>query len=97
MATARALVGHWLTAPPETSPDLPQGEYFHFQLIGLKAMTEEGEELGEVTEILATGSNDVYVVAGGQGEVLLPAISEVIREVDLDHGVMVVRLLEGLR
>ena len=43
------------------------------------------------------GSNDVYVVSSGQGEVLIPAIADVIREVQLNEGIMVVRLLEGLR
>lgn len=90
-------MGHWLTASPETSPQLPQGEYFHYQLMGLRVMTEEGEELGEISEIIETGSNDVYVVSGGRGELLLPAISQVVREVDLTHQTMVVRLLEGLR
>lgn len=94
---ARDLVGQWLTAPPETSPQLPVGEYFHYQILGLRVLTEEGEELGEVSEIIETGSNDVYLVSGEKGDLLVPAISQVVREIDLANQVMTIRLLEGLR
>jgi 16S rRNA processing protein RimM len=94
---ARDLVGQWLTVPPETSPQLPEGEYFHYQLLGLRVITEEGEELGEISEILETGSNDVYVVSGVKGDLLIPAISQVVREIDLTNQVMLVSLLEGMR
>jgi len=60
-------------------------------------VTVEGEVLGRVTDILATGANDVYVVQGQAGEILLPAIKDVIVRISLDEGLMVVRLLEGLR
>ena len=94
---ARALAGEEVTAPASSAPPLPEGEYFHFQLIGLQALTEEGENLGQISEIIATGSNDVYVVSGPGGEILLPALAQVIRSVDLPAGTMTVRLLEGLR
>ncbi|MCI0903504.1 MAG: 16S rRNA processing protein RimM, partial [Chloroflexi bacterium] len=71
--------------------------YFHYQLIGLKVRTVAGEELGELAEILETGSNDVYVVRGVAGEILVPALSPVVREIDIDAGLMVVDLPEGLR
>ena len=60
-------------------------------------MTDTGEVLGEITEILETGSNDVYVVKGGSGEVLIPALTGVITDVRLDEGLMLVSLPEGLR
>ena len=94
---AQRLVGQWVTVPQTASPELPPGEYFHFQILGLLVFTEEGEELGQVTEILKTGSNDVYVVSGESGEILVPGLAEVIREIDLAQGRMVVRLMEGLR
>lgn len=94
---ARGLVGQWLTAPEETVSLLSDGEYFHFQILGLKALGEDGEELGEITEIIETGSNDVYVISGQKGEILVPAIAQAIRQIDLARGVMVVRLMEGLR
>lgn len=95
--SARALVGQLITVPPEAVPQLPEGEYFHFQLVGLKVLTEEGEDLGRVREILETGSNDVYVVNGPAGEVLIPALVDVIVNIELEQGVMVVSLPDGLR
>ena len=94
---ARALVGQMITVPPEAVPQLPEGEYFHFQLLGLRVLTIEGEDLGLIRDILQTGANDVYVVNGPTGEVLVPALADVIVNVDLDQGIMVVSLLEGLR
>ena len=93
----QGLVGQYLTIPPSESPQLPDGEYFHFQLLGLRVETTEGELLGKITEILETGSNDVYVVKGEAGEVLVPALTGVITDVRVDEGVMLVSLPEGLR
>ena len=97
LAAAQGLSGQWLTSPAQESPELSDGEFFHFQLLGLQARTEEGEELGTLREIIQTGSNDVYRVEKDGKELLLPAISQVIRRVDLSAGVMVVKLLEGMR
>ena len=94
---AQSLVGQYLTIPPSESPQLPDGEYFYFQLLGLRVETNEGELLGKITEILETGSNDVYVVKGETGEVLVPAITGVITDVRVDEGVMLVSLPDGLR
>ena len=94
---ARALMGQSITVPPEAVPQLPDGEYFHFQLLGLRVLTQEGEDLGRLGDILVTGSNDVYVVSGPGGEVLVPALAGVIMNVELDQGIMVVSLPEGLR
>ena len=81
----------------EASGPPPPGSYYHHQIIGLAVVTDAGEALGEVTEILETGANDVYVVAGPSGELLLPALQSVILHVDLDAKRMTVHLLEGLR
>ncbi|MGS0765042.1 ribosome maturation factor RimM [Syntrophomonas curvata] len=76
---------------------LPEGCFYHFQLQGLSVYDEEKGLLGELTEILETGANDVYVVKSAQhGEILLPAIKEVILEVDPEAKRMLVRLLPGL-
>lgn len=77
--------------------DLPPNTYFRWQIVGLKAVEEDGTELGTVVEVLETGANDVYEVerAGG-GRLLLPAIDSVVREIDLDGGILRVRLLPGL-
>ena len=59
-------------------------------------VTTDGLELGTIVDILETGSNDVYVVDGEQGEVLIPSTREVVRSIDVDGGVVTVELLEGL-
>ena len=94
---AQALTGSWITVPETSAPELPEGEYFHFQLMGLRVITEAGEELGRLSEILETGSNDVYVVSGPDGQILVPALSEVVQEIKLPEKIMVVRLPDGLR
>lgn len=85
--------------PDAMAIPLGEDEYYNRDLYSLKVVTEEGEELGEITEIFPTGSNDVYVVKkDGKGkELLLPAIKDCIKNVDLENGVMTVKLLEGLR
>ncbi len=93
---AANLVGGRILVPSHRLKKLPEGEYYWRDLIGLQVVTEGGEELGRVESVFPTGSNDVYVCGGGRREILLPAIGEVIREVDLEKGVMVFRLLEGL-
>lgn len=76
---------------------LPEGEYYHFQLEGLQVIDDERGLLGELTEVLGTGANDVYVVKTAQhGEVLIPAIKDVILSVDLAAGEMRIHLLPGL-
>ena len=95
---ARRLSGEWLIAPTDSTPELPPGEYYHFQLVDLAVVTDQGEHLGTVREVLETGSNDVYVVASeAGGEILLPAIEQVVKEIDLASGRMLVHLIDGLR
>jgi len=96
-AQAAPLAGRHLSALPDPGAALEEGEYFHYQLIGLKVRAEDGEDLGELQEILETGSNDVYIVRGPSGELLIPATASVVREVDLPSGVMLVSLPDGLR
>ena len=95
---ARRLSGEWLIAPTDSDPQLAEGEYYHYQLVGLTVITGEGENLGTIQEVLETGSNDVYVVSSDSGEeLLLPAIEQVVKEIDLASGKVLVHLLDGLR
>ena len=95
---AHRLAGEWILAPVDSAPELPPGEYYHYQLVGLTVITDLGENLGSVREVLETGSNDVYVVVSDTGaEVLLPAIEQVVKEIDLASGTVLVHLLDGLR
>lgn len=90
------LVGSRILVPEGRLKKLPEGEYYWRELIGLRVITETGDILGRIESIFPTGSNDVYVCKSDHREILLPAIGEVIREVDIKKGMMVVRLLEGL-
>ena len=83
--------------PVGDRPELPEGEYYHHQLIGLNVVTDEGQELGVIAEVIETGANDVYVVRDTDGnEILLPAIPPVILDVALADRQMRVHLLDGL-
>lgn len=76
--------------------ELDDGTYYWFQIIGLKVVTVDHQLLGKITNIIRTGSNDVYVVRNQSKEVLIPAIESVVMEIDLDKQVMRVDLPEGL-
>lgn len=94
----QALAGQWLLAPEEPVPDLPPGEYYHYQIVGLAVLTDTGEHIGAVEDVLVTGSNDVYVVKSKTGEeILIPAVSHVVKDIDLTAGRMLVHLIDGLR
>ena len=92
--TAESLRGADLQAPAPTA--LEEGRYYQHEIIGLEVRDKHGAELGRVAEIISTGSNDVYVVRGRRGELLLPAIEDVVVAVDLARGQIVVELMEGL-
>ena len=93
---AAKLVRSSVWIPSEKMKRLPEGEYYWRELIGLRVVTEEGQSLGRIESVFPTGSNDVYVCRAAEKEILLPAIGEVVRKIDTDHGIMVVRLLKGL-
>ncbi len=81
----------------ENAVRLAKDEYYIADLIGMRVVDEEGQELGELTEVMETGANDVYVIAKPDGsELLLPAISQCILHVDVEEGFMHVHVLEGL-
>ena len=77
--------------------DLPENSYFIVDLIDIEVYTEEDKYLGKIIDIFPTGSNDVYVVKDELGkQILLPAIREVIKKVDIENKKMIVHLLEGM-
>ena len=71
-------------------------EYFWFDLIGLKVYLNTGRYIGTLKEVLTTGSNDIYIVRQGEKEVLIPAIHEVVEEIDLNNKKMIISEMEGL-
>ena len=87
---AEDLRGCALNVPESDLHPLPEGEYYRFQVIGLLAVTKDGDELGRVTDVLETGGNDVYLIKGSGGERLVPALPQFVTEIDLDAGRMIV-------
>lgn len=82
----------------ENAVKLKKDEYFIADLIGLKAISDEGEDLGIINDVLQTGANDVYVISKeGMDELLVPAIRDCVKNVDIEGGTMEIHLLPGLR
>lgn len=82
----------------ENAVKLKENEYFIADLIGLSVLSEEGENLGILEDVLSTGANDVYVIKKeGTPDLLLPAIKDCIKKVDFDSRTMTVYVLPGLR
>jgi 16S rRNA processing protein RimM len=78
-------------------PPLPKGEYYLHELIGMQVVTDEGEALGVLSEMIETGATNVYVIRReGKADVLIPATDEVILAIDVKNKTMRVHLLEGL-
>lgn len=94
---AEALRGEWLQVPEAEGIPLEEGEYYLYQIDGLAVVTEEGEALGELVEVIETGANNVFVIEGERGQLLLPDIDEVILNIDFENELITVRLLPGLR
>jgi 16S rRNA processing protein RimM len=96
--TAEMLTGAAIKIPPEKALPLEENEYYLRDLIGLEVFTEEGEDLGRLSDVIVTGANDVYTVKKpGQKEILIPAIKDCVLKVDIPGGRMTVHLLDGLR
>lgn len=92
----QALSGQQVYVREKAVPPPPKDTYYHYQVLGMRVITIEGEEVGVVADILATGANDVYVVKGDGKEILVPALADVVLEVSVEHRRMVVDLPEGL-
>lgn len=94
--SAESLRGWLVQVPASEAWKLPRGRFYWHQIIGLRVVTTEGEEIGTVSEILETGANDVYVVKADGRERLIPAIKQVVKKIDPEQGTIVVELLPGL-
>ena len=94
---ARAMMGVEIALPADKLPDTEEGEYYYFQLIGLQVETKEGIQVGKITGIMETGAHDVYMVTTDSGrEVLIPAVAEIISEVNLERKKMIIDPPKGL-
>ena len=97
MNEAEKLKGLYLKIDRKNAKKLPKDTYFIADLLGLEVYSDENEYLGKVDDIFPTGANDVYVVKDENGkQLLLPGISEVIKEIDLEKEKIIVHLLKGL-
>ncbi|MBM7564585.1 ribosome maturation factor RimM [Paenibacillus sacheonensis] len=89
--------GWSLKVSREDLVDLEEGEYYQHQIIGCKAVSDEGVELGVITEILVPGANDVWVIQQPKGkQLLIPVIDQVVLDVDIPNKTVKVHLMEGL-
>ncbi len=93
---AEQLAGEFLFVPSSSAPPLPEGEYWTHDLVGCEVVTDEGGALGPIREIIHTSANDVWVTKGDQGETLIPALRDVVKEVDLSARRVIVREVPGL-
>ena len=89
---AKALVGATIEIDSRQAVALPENTYFEHDIVGLNVVTTSGRELGPISEILRTGANDVYVTPS----CLIPAIEDVVREIDLEAGQMTIEAVPGL-
>lgn len=96
LSEAEKLVGNKIYINKDILPPLPPDEFYWFQLLDLKVFTEKGTYLGIIKGIMPTGSNDVLVVRQYREEYLIPAIAEVVKQVDLQERTMVIRPMAGL-
>lgn len=93
---AEELRGKYLWIPLEEAMPLEEGAYYLHEIVGLRVYTTQGKCIGEVKDVLFTAGNDVYVVQGEGSEILIPAISSVVKEVNRADGRMVIEPMEGL-
>jgi 16S rRNA processing protein RimM len=93
---AETLRGEVLLVPEHTVPQAPDGAYWVHQVVGLEVVTEAGRSLGRVAEVLHNPANDIWVTRGPETEVLVPALRDLVLDVDLAAGRIVVREVEGL-
>ena len=94
---AESVSGHLLTIPEEQLPSLPDGQFYHFDLLNMSVYADDDTHLGTLSEIITTPGNDVYVVQkAGFRDLLLPALATVVLEVDVGEKRMRVHLMEGL-
>lgn len=93
---AERFKGLFLKVDEENTIELDENEYFIKDLLHINVYADDGKYLGSISDVLQTGANDVYVVKGEDREILLPAIRDVVKKVDIKNRTMIVHLLEGL-
>ena len=93
---AQSLAGQEVLVAREDFESLPEGEYYRFEIEGLKVFDDTGKYYGVIKDIIETGSNDVYVVRENDKEWLVPMIDSVVQSIDLEQGKLIFHCVEGL-
>lgn len=93
---AESLRGKLLFVPASSTPPPPPGEYWAHELVGCEVVTEGGRALGSISEVVHTQANDVWVARANGDELLIPALKDVVSEVDVAGKRVVVREISGL-
>lgn len=96
MNTAEEFIGGVLKVSKGELVELPVDTYYIFEIIGMEVVTDQGMLLGTLKDVLQTGSNDVYVVAGESKDYLIPAIKDIVKQIDKDNRKIHIKPLEGL-
>lgn len=91
-----ALRGKYLQVDRTQSPELPENEFYHFEIIGATVYTEDDQFLGTVSEILETGAHDILIVQGVDREYLIPFHPDLVTSLDLKAARLTVHPIEGL-
>lgn len=94
--TAELLRGWDIQIEAESRPELPENEYYLSDLIGLKAVTEAGDLVGWITDIMQQTGQDIYIITKGEKEILIPAVKEFIKEVNLRKQEIIIDPIDGL-
>jgi 16S rRNA processing protein RimM len=93
---ARRLSNSYIQVSKTEIYELPAGNYYHFQLVGLEVIDSDNKILGKIEEILEYPASDIFVVRSEKGKLLIPAIKEVVKKIDLKQKRMEVELLPGM-
>ena len=93
---AQSLAPQEVLVAREDFESLPEGEYYRFEIEGLKVFDDTGKYYGVIEDIIETGSNDVYVVRENDKEWLVPMIDSVVQSIDLEQGKLIFHCVEGL-
>ena len=93
---AKELVGGFIEIEEDQLVRLPQGSYFVFDIVGLEVVTTEGERIGTVKEVISLPANDLYLVEGEEKLYNIPAVKDVVKEIDLKEKKMIIEPMEGL-
>lgn len=93
---AKSLIGCYVSVLEEELEPLPKGTYYEFQIVGLVACRENGETIGEVTDILELPGNDVLVIDGHGKEILVPLVDNFIKEINIEKKRIIITPIKGL-